>query len=262
MEKILDIFKKNYQTPLVILVIFFIWQAAVVLFNVREFILPSPLVTLEHVFFPQPDANYNWTVHLTATIYEVLLSFVITSFVGIVIAIIMAWSRLMNDLLLPAFVFINSLPTIAIAPIITLWFGYGILTNVFIAFLVSFFPVVVNVAVGLHKVDEDLLDLVRYLHGSKWQIFIKIRIPNSLPYIFAGLKICATLCVVGAIVGELIASDKGLGYIIINSQFTMDTPPIFGSLIMISVIGVTLSWLVSLLERILMPWYRSETVPV
>ena len=262
MEKILDIFKKNYQTPLVILVIFFIWQAAVVLLNVGEFILPSPLVTLEHVFLPQPDANYNWTVHLTATIYEVLLSFVITSFVGIVIAIIMAWSRLMNDLLLPAFVFINSLPTIAIAPIITLWFGYGILTNVFIAFLVSFFPVVVNVAVGLHKVDEDLLDLVRYLHGSKWQIFIKIRIPNSLPYIFAGLKICATLCVVGAIVGEFIASDKGLGYIIINSQFTMDTPPIFGSLIMISVIGVTLSWLVSLLERILMPWYRSETVPV
>jgi len=262
MENLLDIFKKNYQTPLVILVIFLIWQLAVTLFNVREFILPSPLVTLEHIFLPQPDANYNWTVHLSATIYEVLISFAITSVVGIVIAVIMAWSKLMNDLLLPVFVFINSLPTIAIAPIITLWFGYGLLTNVFIAFLVSFFPVVVNVAVGLNKVDEDLLDLVRYLHASKWQIFIKIRIPNSLPYIFAGLKICSTLCVVGAIVGEFIASDKGLGYIIINSQFTMDTPPIFGSLIMIAVIGVTLSWLVSLLERILMPWHRSETVQV
>jgi NitT/TauT family transport system permease protein len=262
MEKILDFFKRNYQTPLVILVIFLVWQFAVMLFNVREFILPSPLATLEHIILPQPDANYNWTVHLSTTIYEVLISFVITSFVGIVIAIIMAWSRLMNDLLLPVFVFINSLPTIAIAPIITLWFGYGLLTNVFIAFLVSFFPVVVNVAVGLNKVDEDLLDLVRYLHASKWQIFIKIRIPNSLPYIFAGLKICSTLCVVGAIVGEFIASDKGLGYIIINSQFTMDTPPIFASLILISVIGVTLSWLVSRLERILMPWHRSETVQV
>lgn len=262
MEKILDLFKRNYQTPLVILVIFLVWQFAVVFFNVREFILPSPLVTLEHIFLPQPDANYNWTVHLSTTIYEVLISFVITSFVGIVIAIIMAWSRLMNDLLLPVFVFINSLPTIAIAPIITLWFGYGLLTNVFIAFLVSFFPVVVNVAVGLNKVDEDLLDLVRYLHASKWQIFIKIRIPNSLPYIFAGLKICSTLCVVGAIVGEFIASDRGLGYIIINSQFTMDTPPIFASLILISAIGVVLSWLVSLLEKILMPWYRSETVQV
>jgi NitT/TauT family transport system permease protein len=262
MEKISDIFKNNFQTPLVILVIFLIWQFAVVLFDVREFILPSPLATFEHIFLPQPDANYNWAVHLTATVYEVLLSFAITSLVGIAIAIIMAWSKLMNDLLLPVFVFINSLPTIAIAPIITLWFGYGILTNVFIAFLVSFFPVVVNVAVGLNKVDEDLLDLVRYLHGSKWQIFIKIRIPNSLPYIFAGLKICSTLCVVGAIVGEFIASDKGLGYIIINSQFTMDTPPIFGSLIMISVIGVSLSALVSLFERVLMPWHQSETVQV
>ena len=262
MKKPLDIFKRNYQTPLVILVIFLVWQLAVILFNVREFILPSPLVTFEHIFLPQPDANYNWTVHLSATIYEVLISFAITSVVGIVIAIMMAWSKLLNEFLLPVFVFINSLPTIAIAPIITLWFGYGLLTNVFIAFLVSFFPVVVNVAVGLNKVDEDLLDLVRYLHASKWQIFIKIRIPNSLPYIFAGLKICSTLCVVGAIVGEFIASDKGLGYIIINSQFTMDTPPIFGALIMIAVIGVTLSWLVSLLERVLMPWHHSETVQV
>jgi NitT/TauT family transport system permease protein len=262
MEKVLDIFRRNFQTPLVILVIFLIWQFGVMLFNVREFILPSPLATLEHLFLAQPDANYNWSVHLGTTIYEVLISFAVTSFVGIVIAIIMAWSRLMNDLLLPVFVFINSLPTIAVAPIITLWFGYGLLTNVFIAFLVSFFPVVVNVAVGLNKVNEDLLDLVRYLHGSKWQIFIKIRIPNSLPYLFAGLKICATMCVVGAIVGEFIASDRGLGYIIINSQFTMDTPPIFAALILISVIGVVLSWLVSLFEKILMPWNRSAAIQV
>ena len=262
MEKIFDIVKRNYQTPLVILTLFLVWQFSVMIFNVREFILPSPILTFEHIFLPQPDANYNWSVHLGTTIYEVLVSFVITSLVGIVIAIIMAWSKLMNDLLLPVFVFINSLPTIAIAPIITLWFGYGLLTNVFIAFLVSFFPVVINVAVGLNEVEEDLLDLVRYLHASKWQIFIKIRIPNSLPYIFTGLKICSIMCVVGAIVGEFIASDRGLGYIIINSQFTMDTPPIFASLIMISVIGVVLSWLVSLFEKMLMPWYQTETIQV
>ena len=186
----------------------------------------------------------------------------ITSCVGIAIAIIMTWSKLMNDLMLPVFVFINSLPTIAVAPIITLWFGYGLFTNVFIAFLISFFPVVINVAVGLNEIDEDLLDLVRYLHASKWQIFIKIRIPNSLPYLFTGLKICSTMCVVGAIVGEFIASDRGLGYIIINSQFTMDTPPIFGSLIMISVIGVVLAWLVSYVEKISMPWYQSQSLQV
>jgi NitT/TauT family transport system permease protein len=108
-------------------------------------------------------------------------------------------------------------------------------------------------------VEEDLLDLVRYLHASKWQIFLKIRLPNSLPYLFTGLKICSTMCVVGAIVGEFIASDRGLGYIIINSQYTMDTPPIFAALIVVSIMGVALFEVVSLLERVLMPWHRSET---
>jgi NitT/TauT family transport system permease protein len=262
MDKIYDILKRNYQTPLVILILLLIWQFSVMIFSIREFILPSPLSTFEHIFLTQPDANYNWSVHIRATIYEVIVSFVITSCVGIAIAIIMTWSKLMNDFMLPIFVFVNSLPTIAVAPIITLWFGYGLFTNVFIAFLISFFPVVINVAVGLNEIDEDLLDLVRYLHASKWQIFMKIRIPNSLPYLFTGLKICSTMCVVGAIVGEFIASDRGLGYIIINSQFTMDTPPIFGSLIMISVIGVVLAWLVSYVEKISMPWYQSQTLQV
>ena len=158
--------------------------------------------------------------------------------------------------------FVNSLPMIAIAPIILLWFGYGILTNVFIAFLISFFPVVINTATGLNDVEEELFDLVRYLHASKWQIFMKIQLPNSLPYLFTGLKICSTMCVVGAIVGEFIASDRGLGYIIINSQYTMDTPPIFASLILVSVIGGVLFGIVALSERILMPWHQPEATQV
>jgi len=258
--KTFDAIKKNYQTPLVILMFFLAWQFAVVIFNVREFILPSPLSALEHLFLPQPDANYNWSVHLSATIYAVLASFAATSIIGIAIAITMAWSRLINDMMLPLFIFINSLPIIAIAPIILLWFGYGILTNVLIAFLVSFFPVVINTARGLNEVEEELLELVGYLHASKWQVFTKIQFPNSLPYIFTGLKICSTMCVVGAIVGEFIASDRGLGYIIINSQFTMDTPPIFASLILVSLIGFVLYGLVSVFEKILMPWHRSETI--
>ena len=259
-EKTFDAIKRNYQTPFVILMFFLVWQFAVVIFNVREFILPSPLSALEHLLLPQPDANYNWLVHISATLYAVLASFAATSILGIAIAITMAWSRLINDMMLPLFIFINSLPIIAIAPIILLWFGYGILTNVLIAFLVSFFPVVINTAAGLNEVEEDMLDLVGYLHASKWQVFTKIRFPNSLPYIFTGLKICSTMCVVGAIVGEFIASDRGLGYIIINSQFTMDTPPIFASLILVSLIGFVLFGLVSVFEKILMPWQRSEAI--
>jgi NitT/TauT family transport system permease protein len=262
MEKIVRTLKKHYQTLLVILGFFLVWQFSVMLFKVREFILPSPLVALEHLFFPQPDANYNWPTHIGTTLYEILISFVFTSLAGVALAITMAWSKLINNMILPLFIFVNSLPIIAIAPIILLWFGYGILTNVFIAFLISFFPVVINTATGLNDVEEELFDLVRYLHASKWQIFMKIQLPNSLPYLFTGLKICSTMCVVGAIVGEFIASDRGLGYIIINSQYTMDTPPIFASLILVSVIGGVLFGIVALSERVLMPWHQAETTQV
>ncbi|MBK6601100.1 MAG: ABC transporter permease [Betaproteobacteria bacterium] len=244
------------KTPAVILAMLAIWQAAVGLFDIREFILPTPLSALEHLFLPQPDANYNWMVHIRATLLEIGLSFVITSVVGISIAIALAWSEASRKVSMPLFVFVNSLPIIAIAPILVLWSGYGLKTNILIAFLVSFFPVVINTLAGLAAIEEELLDLVKYLHGTKLQVFLKLRIPNSLPYIFTGLKICSTMCVVGAIVGEFIASDRGLGYIIINSQYTMDSPPIYAGLMLVSLFGVSLFGLVGLAERILMPWAR------
>lgn len=225
------------------------------LFGVREFILPAPLTAILRLLVPQPSASYNWLVHIRVTLSEVFLSFLVTAAVGIFIAILISWSKRIRDLLLPFFVFVNSLPIIAVAPIFLLWMGYGIATNILIAFLVSFFPIVINTATGLEEVEEDLLDLVRYLKASQGQIFVKIRFPNALPYIFSGLKISSTMCVVGAIVGEFLASDKGLGYIIINSQFSLDTPAIFAALIVVSLIGFVLFGLVALAESLLMPWF-------
>ncbi len=254
----IEALRKHYQTPLTLIAIFLIWQFGVMAFKAPEYILPTPASALGHLFFEQPDANYNWMFHITTKLYEVVISFVVTGVVGIIIAIFISWSKSIYDTIMPLFIFVNSLPIIAIAPIILLWFGYGLFTNTFIAFLISFFPVVINTSRGLTEVDEELLDLVRYLNGTKFQIFIKIRFPNSLPYIFSGLKISSTMCVVGAIVGEFIASDRGLGYIIINSQYAMDTPPIFASLILVSVIGVSLFLIVSLAQRYLMPWHQPE----
>lgn len=246
------------KTPAVILGLLVIWQVSVELFKIREFILPTPMSALEHLFLPQPDANYNWLVHIRATLLEIVLSFVITSIVGISIAIALAWSEASRKVSMPLFVFVNSLPIIAIAPILVLWSGYGLKTNILIAFLVSFFPVVINTLAGLAAIEEELLDLVKYLHGTKLQVFLKLRIPNSLPYIFTGLKICSTMCVVGAIVGEFIASDRGLGYIIINSQYTMDSPPIYAGLMLVSLFGVSLFGLVGLAERFFMPWAQRK----
>jgi NitT/TauT family transport system permease protein len=218
----------------------------------------APISALGHLFVRQPDAFYNWKLQIGTTVSEVLVSFAVTALAGVALAIVVSWSRWLRDLIMPFFLFVNSLPIIAVAPIILLWFGYGLSTNILIAFLVSFFPVVINTATGLSDIDDDLIDLVRYLHASRWQVFVKIRLPNSLPYIFSGLKICSTMVVVGAIVGEFVASDRGLGYIIINSQFTMDTPPIFAALIVVSVLGVALFGAVALLQRVAMPWYEGE----
>ena len=259
LDNIVQSVRKNFQASLTIIGFFVLWQIMVVVFRVPQFILPSPLDALRHLFLPQESANYNWMLHISTTAMEIGLSFVATAAAGIIIAIFISWSKMIKDILMPVFIFVNSLPTIAIAPIILLWMGYGIATNILIAFLVSFFPVVINTTTGLNAVDDDLLDLVRYLHGSKLQVFIKIRIPNSLPYIFSGLKICSTMVIVGAIVGEFIASDKGLGYIIINSQFTMNTPPIVSALILISAAGGLLYGLVTLLEKLIMPWRHTQT---
>ncbi|HOV37273.1 MAG TPA: ABC transporter permease [Spirochaetales bacterium] len=253
--------QKNIQSALVVLGFFLLWEFAVWIFHIPQFILPAPSTALNHLFIPRADANYNWLYHISSTVLAVGLSFLVTSLAGILIASALAWSNRLKEIVLPAFVFINSLPIIAIAPIILLWMGYGVVTNIVIAFLVGFFPVVINTLTGLEAVEEDLLDLVRYLHASKLQIFIKIRIPNALPYIFSGLKICSTLSIMGAIVGEFIASDRGLGYIIINAQYSMNTPPIFSSLILISLAGALLYTLVALLERIIMPWKSLEAQP-
>jgi NitT/TauT family transport system permease protein len=247
-----------HRSALVILGFFLAWEFIVRFFHISEFMLPPPSSALSHLFFEQPDADYHWSINIYTTLYEFIIAFAVTSVLGIAIGILIVWSRHAEKILMPAFVFINSLPIIAVAPILLLWMGYGVTTNILLAFLLSFFPVVINTISGLEAIEDELLNLIRYLHASKFHIFVKIRIPNSLPYIFAGLKICATMSVVGAIVGEFIASEHGLGHIIVNSQYAMDTPPIFSSLILISLFGGGLYLLVSLLEWVCMPWTRAR----
>lgn len=259
MSRLRRLVADHYQTPLTLVGFLVLWQLAVMVFGIREFVLPSPVSALQSLLGQRPGASYHWLRNISATLLGIGLSFGVTVFLGIVIAVVVSWTETGSRFFIPIFVFVNSLPIVATAPLILLWFGYGILTNILIAFLVSFFPMVINTSAGLNSVEEDLLDLVRYHKASKWQVFSKIRFPNSLPYIFSGIKIVSTMCVAGVIVGEFIAADRGLAFIIINSQLVMDTPPIFAALILISVIGLGLFGVVSLLERAMMPWHVERT---
>jgi len=235
-----------------------VWQGLVTIFQIKVFILPSPVRTFSHLLVPEMAAKYRWPIHIRATFIEISLSFLVTAAAGILIAILISWSELLKTLITPIIVFFNSLPKIALAPLFLLWFGYGLVPNILIAVLVAFFPVVINTSTGLEAVDEDLLDLVRYLHASKLQLYLKIRIPNSLPYIFSGFKISATLCVVGAIVGEFIASDKGLGYLLKDAQAFIDTPTMFACLVLISIMGLLFFAAIAGLQRLVMPWDGAE----
>jgi NitT/TauT family transport system permease protein len=261
MKKLSAIVKSHYVKLLTILGFLFIWQFAVMILGIKEFILPTPITTFSHLFIPQLAAQYDWLTHIRTTLIEVLVGFSVTAVVGVFVAVVMTWSRFLRQIIMPIITLFNSLPKIALAPLFLLWFGYGLIPNVMIAFLISFFPIVINTSAGLNAVEADLLDLVHYLHASKWQVFVKIRLPNSLPYIFSGFKISATLCVVGVIVGEFIASTQGLGFLLKSAQGLMDTPPMFASLILISILGLSFFGFITLLERWVMPWQQNKQQP-
>ena len=245
-----------YYLPsiLVILGLLLFWQIAVSALGIKEYILPTPVAAIKALFNP----NYQWTVNLLATLYAVLGAFVLSAVLGVLLAIVVVWNDLLMRTVMPVLILFNTLPKIALAPLFVVWLGYGIWPNIVIGTTIAFFPMVVNTAVGLASAEPEMLDLVRTLKAGKWQVLRKIRIPNAVPYIFVGLKLNATMSVIGALVGEFVASEKGLGSLIITSGVTMETAPIFASLILISTLGLVLYGLVVVVEQIVAPWANRE----
>jgi NitT/TauT family transport system permease protein len=227
-----------------------LWQLAVSFFGIREYMLPSPLSVLQSLVAP----DISWWPHLWVTSLEIIGAFLLAGIIGVALGVALAWSQHLASALVPFLVFVNTLPKVAVAPLFLLWLGYGILPNMLIGALIGFFPVVINTAVGLSQVDAEMLDLGRVFNAPKWKIFAKIRLPNALPYILSALKITATSAVVGAIVGEFVASQKGLGYVIINTQSSMNTPLAFAALVWISVVGLVLYGTVVVIARLAAPW--------
>lgn len=226
------------------------WQIAVSFGGIREYLLPSPLAVWNALWF----GDTNWAQHLWITTLEIIGAFVLAAVAGIALGVAIAWSPLMANALVPFLVFVNTLPKVAVAPLFLIWMGYGIFPNMLMGALIGFFPVVINTAVGLTQVEPDMLDLGRVFSAPKWKIFVKIRLPNALPYILSALKITATAAVVGAIVGEFVASQRGLGYVIVTTQSSMNTSVAFAALIWISVVGLLLYGAVVLAARLWAPW--------
>jgi len=227
-----------------------IWQLVPPILKVREYLLPGPVAVVRAAL----NFSIPWHTHLWVTTLEILGGFVLAGAAGVALGVAIAWSPTIARALVPFLVFVNTLPKVAVAPLFLLWLGYGIVPNILIAALIGFFPVVINTAVGLTQVDDDLLDLGRVFGAPTWKVFLKIRLPNALPYVLSALKITATAAVVGAIVGEFVASQAGLGMVIVNAQTNLNTPVAFAALLWISIIGLVLYGAVGLAARWWAPW--------
>lgn len=224
-----------------------IWYLAAAFADIPAFILPSPTATVQTLF----QDSYAWGLNTYVTAAEILVGYVIAVIFGIGMAMFFYWFRWLSILLFPVFVTLSMVPKVALGPLFVVWFSYGMGTNIFIAFVISFFPILLTTWRGLREVEPELLELVNALKASRWQIFIKILLPNSLPYIFSGMKVGSILAVAGAIVGEFIASENGLGYLMIQVQAVLDTAAMFMAVILLSILGVSLYLGIILLERFL-----------
>ena len=220
------------------------------LLRIPEYLLPGPVAVVRAAL----NFSIPWHAHIWVTTLEILGGFALAGAGGVALGVAIAWSGTAARALVPFLVVVNTLPKVAVAPLFLLWLGYGVVPNMLIAALIGFFPVVINTAVGLTQIDEELLDLGRVFGAPKWKVFVKIRLPNALPYVLSALKITATAAVVGAIVGEFVASQAGLGMVIVTAQTNLNTPVAFAALGWISIIGLTLYGAVGLATRWWAPW--------
>lgn len=223
------------------------WYLFVKLWDVPSYVMPAPGDTFKSLF----SSNYDWWYNTRVTGTEIFGGYFLALVVGVLLALAFTWSRTMEALMLPLLVTLNMIPKVALGPLFIVWFKYGVLPNTLMAFSIAVFPILLNTAKGLREIEPELLDLVRSLNGSRWQLFTKIQLPGSLPYIFAGMKVAAILAVAGAIVGEFLGSDRGLGYLMLQVQVTLDTPAMFMAVLLITLLGVVLYGMVLLLEYFL-----------
>jgi NitT/TauT family transport system permease protein len=242
----------------VFLAFFLVWEIFVRATGMKEVILPTPSATFVTMWQKRAYLLENtWP-----TVNAIALGFLIAALVGFIIAIGIAYSRWIREVTYPFLVAAQVMPKIALAPLFLIWFGVGLLPKVVIAALIAFFPIVINTAKGLTSVEPELIQFMRSLGASWREVFFKISLPWALPYIFASFKISITLAVVGAVVGEFIASDVGLGYVVNYANITLETKTMVAALLLLSAVGILMFLVIVALERHFLSWQASvETAP-
>lgn len=230
------------------------WEILVIVLKVPEYILPAPSRFLQRVV---SDRELLWT-HTLRTGSEVLMGFALATVISIPLALAIVSVRFLQRALYPIIVFFQLVPKIAVAPLFIVWFGFGPTPKVLLTFLLSFFPILVDSMTGFRAIEPRLFYLTRSMGATRWQTFWHVRLPAALPFIFSGLKVAAVFSVTAAIVGEFVGANAGLGYLLLRGTSYLDTELIFAVLVVLSIMGLVLSYAVELAEHVAMPWREHE----
>lgn len=245
-------FQKIWPAAVLFVIVLAMWELAVVVLNVSEFVIAKPSAIVQEIIASWAlIVEYTWV-----TTQEILYGFLVSIAVGVVLAVVVVRFHWLDRALYPLIVLFQVVPKVALAPIFILWFGYGLAPKLWLIVVIAFFPITLNMIVGLKAFDPDLSSLMDSIGSGKSQFLWKIQFPTSLPYLFAGLRIAITLCVIGAVVAEFSGASAGLGYLIQFASTQLDTPLMFAALTAISVLGLIMYYGIQLIE-----WLMSKIYP-
>ncbi|MBU0595197.1 ABC transporter permease [Candidatus Bipolaricaulota bacterium] len=230
------------------------WELAVVVFDTPAYILPAPTAIVA-TFFAQFTTLLH---HAVITLAEIVLGLALGALAGFALALAVLYSPLLDRALYPLIIASQMIPVFAIAPLLIVWMGFGLWPKATVAALIGFFPIVVNASDGLRAPNEASIELLRSMGASKGQILLKLRVPSSLPTLFAGLKVATTLCVVGATIGEWVGASRGLGYLMLQSNALLRVDLVFAAILMLSLLGLLLFGGLRIIESRALRWRRAD----
>jgi NitT/TauT family transport system permease protein len=251
----LGLWLRRRAAPLIVFAaLFALWESAVHLTGIKEYLLPPPSKVWAE-FLKRSDIVMDAAL---VTTQEIIAGYLLAIVVSIPLALAVAYSRFVETAIYPVVVFLQIIPKIAIAPLFIIWFGFGFTPKLLLVFLLSFFPIVVASIAGFKSVDPEIMDFARTTGAGGWKMFFKIRLPQALPDIFTGLKVGAALSATAAVVAEFVASDRGLGYLLLQYNGQLITEMVFAIIVLLSLIGLAVYYVVEIIERIAIPWHVSQ----
>lgn len=242
---------------LVLLGVVVLWEAGVYFFDPPSIILPAPSAIWQN-FMSSPALFMR---HMGFTLATTVAAFAISVVLGVILAIGIVQSTFLERTIYTLLVALNSVPKVALAPLFVIWLGTGLEPKLAVAVMLAIFPIVIDTVLGLRSVDPDMISLARVTRASNFQVLFRIRLPNALPSLFAGMKVAISFALVGAIVGEFVAGGTGLGFLVLVAQGQFDTTRVFVSLVLLGLLGTVLFYLVDFVERLLLPWHVSQRQP-